>query len=128
MSDEIHEMIAFPRGECMKGTGQADRQCYGRAKVALEADTHRKDSFVTLVLKPYVIGRNVCVVGQGSQECDARWFGGGSEELGVGDGGGDHLKGGFEAASLLCTTSAHEICSPRSLCHFLCLLLSVFDH
>lgn len=63
-----------PRWAKLRGWRQADRQCYGRAKVALEADTHRKASFVTLVSKPHAIAKSVCVVGQGSWEGDARWF------------------------------------------------------
>lgn len=45
----------------LRGWRAQDRQCCEGANAALEADTHRKDSFVTLVSDPHVIARSVCV-------------------------------------------------------------------
>ncbi|CAB1424640.1 unnamed protein product [Pleuronectes platessa] len=102
----------FPEGsqaEKMRSTRQAERQTgrqadrqtgreadrqtgrqavLGRAKVALEADTRRKDSFVTLVLKPYVTARSVCVGPDEDPESVMH----------------TDVEGGFEAASLLSAT------------------------
>lgn len=108
------KLLHFPevsQAERMKSMRQADRRCYGRAKVALEADTHRKGSFVTLVSKPYAIAKSVCVAGQGSWECDAHWFWEGI------------WKRLWSSITPLCHMSTHEISSSVSLLHFLHLLL-----